>query len=276
MIVLFALLLASAPAALDQPGVATSSDPLIANCDAHKFETIVHITVAGKPRSSRVKLCGQLGQTDAEWLRTLKDAIDKVAANESMAADAKDQVIAALNVEIAKLSPTATELGPLPSTVGALPPATTLAQPPVISPPVGGPVQYSTLPPLPAPIPAASVAAVAATAPPLPAPRMTFRCLAMNRLSAEGSCDLLERETLLTVRADEDLPGGTSLRFLRRGDDRGEVDLPALRRGQSWRFNLPPKVCAGVSGSRVEIQTVRSAKGTPQVVDTRGPFELRC
>lgn len=276
MIFLLALLLASEPAASGQPGVAASSEPLIASCEAHKFETIVHLTVAGKPRSSRVKLCGKVGQTDAEWLRTLKDAIDKVAVNESMPAAAKDQVIAALNVEIAKLSPTATDIAPPPSTIVALPPATSLARPPVISSPVGGPIQYSTLPPLPAPNPTASAVAVAATAPPLPAPRMTFRCLAMDRLNAEGPCDLLERGTLLTVRADEDLPGGTSLRFLRRGDDRGEIDLPALRRGQSLRFNLPPRVCAGVSGSRVEIQTVRSARGTIQVVDTRGPFELRC
>ena len=33
---------------------------------------------------------------------------------------------------------------------------------------------------------------------------------------------------------------------------------------------------AGVAGSRVEIQVVRAAKGATQVVDTRGPFELRC
>ena len=276
MIFLLALLLAVEPTVSGQPGVATTSDPLIASCEAHKFETIVHVTVAGKPRSSRVKLCGKVGQTDADWLRTLKDAVDKVAVNESMAADAKDQVIAALNVEIAKLSPTASNMAPPPSTDLALPPATTLARPPAISPPVGGPVQYSTLPPLPAPIAAASAAAVAATVPTLPAPRMTFRCLAMNSAGAEGPCDLLERDMLLTVRANEAIPQGTSLRFLRRGDNRAEVDLGALRRGQSQRLALPARVCQGVAGSRVEIQVVRSAASGPQVVDTRGPFELRC
>ncbi len=137
--------------------------------------------------------------------------------------------------------------------------------------------QYSTYTPLPAPKPAAT-AIVGATPgpPPLPALRLTFRCMATNAIGAEGPCDQLEREMLLTVRADENIPAGTSLRFLRRGDDRAEVALVTLRRGQSQRFPLPARVCQGVSGSRVEIQVVRTANSGPQVVDTRGPFELRC
>ena len=288
MIVLFALLMAAAPVAT------ASAEPLIADCEAHKFETIVRGTVAGKPRSSKVKICGKTGQTDADWLNTLKDAIDKVRVNAGMSATAKEQVIAALDVEIAKLSPTIetspappAEISPPPSTIVALPtetsppPATVVALPPprAASPSAGVPVEYSALPPLPAPKPAASIgvaAAAAAGPPPLPAPRMTFRCMATDRLGAEGPCDLLERNTLLTVRADEDLPGGTSLRFMRRGDDRGEIDLPALRTGQSRRFSLPPKLCAGVSGSRVQIEVVRANGKSSQVVDTHGPYELRC
>ncbi len=279
MVLLFALLVAAEPAA------AARSAPLIADCAAHTFETTVRVTVAGKPRSSKVKLCGKVGQTDAEWLHTLKDAIAKVGVNESMSAAAKDQVIAALNVEIAKLSPTAetspappVEISPPPVSVAALPPASVLPPPRAVSPTVGGPVEYSALPPLPAPKPAVSAAMVAATiAPPqLPAPRLTLRCLAMSTVSAEGPCDMLERDMQLSVRADEDVAVGTSLRFLRRGDNRAEVELAQLRRGQTQRFALPPRVCQGVAGSRVEIQVVRSAKSGPQVVDTRGPYELRC
>jgi hypothetical protein len=81
---------------------------------------------------------------------------------------------------------------------------------------------------------------------------------------------------LVTVRAEEDLAKGTSLRFLRRGDNRADVDLAALRRGQVQRFALPPRVCQGVTGSRVEIQVVRAIGSSTQVVDTRGPFDLRC
>ena len=48
---------------------------LIDTCAAHKFETIVSdVTADGQPKKSRVKLCGQPGQTDAEWIATLKDA----------------------------------------------------------------------------------------------------------------------------------------------------------------------------------------------------------
>jgi len=283
MVFLLALLLATQPSS--EPSSDTQADAettVIAACAAHKFETIVHTTVAGKPHASKVKLCGKVGQTDADWLATLRDAVSKVAVNPSMSAEAKDQIITALNLEITKVegatksnSPGAIILA-LPPVPKAAPPVSGEASAPTAGPSLSGPVEYSVLPPLPAPTPGSSAAPPALSLPTLPAPKMTFRCLAMNTLNTEGPCDLLERETLLTVRADENIPGGTSLRFLRRGDDRGEIDVSAMRAGQSRRFSLPPRLCAGVSGSRVEIQIVRTSSGRPQVVDTRGPFELRC
>jgi hypothetical protein len=147
--------------------------------------------------------------------------------------------------------------------------------PPRSAEPVQPVAEYSALPPMPAPLPPAA-AVVGAAALPLPAPRLTFRCLATDSLAGEVPCDQLQRGMIVTVRADEDLTGGTSLRFLRRGDKRAEVDLGALRHGQSKRFELPPPVCTGVGGSRVEIQIVRTAGKGSQVVDTRGPFDLSC
>ena len=38
---------------------------IIQNCDAHKFETVVHEVVDGQPKQSKVTLCGKDGQTDA-------------------------------------------------------------------------------------------------------------------------------------------------------------------------------------------------------------------
>jgi hypothetical protein len=284
MVIVLALLLAG-QAASGGAGSDAQTDAeaaVIANCDAHKFETTVHTVVSGKMRSSRVRLCGKVGQTDAAWLRTLKDAIDKVAMNGSMSAEAKDQVITALNLEIAKVStgggtspPQAINLTP-PLAPGPASAVGEAVGAPITGPSLGGPVEYSVLPPFPAPKPAASAVVAGALIPSLPAPRMTFRCLATNALNAEGPCDLLERDTLFMVHADEDLPGGTSLRFLRRGDDRAEVELAQLKRGQTQRFILPARVCQGVAGSRVEIQIVRATKGAPQVVATNGPFELRC
>jgi|KBSSwiStaDraftv2_1062776.scaffolds.fasta_scaffold00855_25 hypothetical protein len=272
MLFLFALLMAAAP-------VAASPEPVVADCEAHQFQTIVHVTVDGKPRSSKVKLCGKTGQSDAEWLHTLKDAIDKVGANVGMSAEAREQVVAALNVEIARLTPVV-DASPPPPTTFALTAPSSRPSPPspsLLTPPTGGPVEYSALPPMPAPKPAVSAAIIAANPPPpVPTPRLTLRCLAANTVSAELPCDQLERDMYVIVRADEDIARGTSLRFMRRGDNRAEVALLQLRRGQSQRFALPPRVCQGVAGSQIEIQVVRAVGSSPQIVDTRGPYELRC
>ncbi|HEX6740563.1 MAG TPA: hypothetical protein VF079_02060 [Sphingomicrobium sp.] len=270
------LLLAAAAQTPDS--AAKASETLAASCVAHKFETTVHLTGPdGKPKASKVKICGKPGQSDSDWAATLRDALGKVSADPKMSLSVKTQLLTALNAEIAKL-PAAAEPAPEPAPLVAAPALAPPAAPALAARPEADKVpQYSTYAPLPAPKPAAT-AVMAATPgpPPLPAPKLTFRCMATSTIGAEGPCDLLEREMLLTVRADENVPGGTSLRFLRRGDNRAEVALGALRRGQSQRFSLPPRVCQGVSGSRVEIQVVRTANSGPQVVDTRGPFELRC
>ena len=273
------LLMAAAQAA---DPAARATETLAASCIAHKFETTVQVKGPdGKPRASRVKLCGKPGQTDAEWLRTLKDAVDKVTADPKMSPGVKGQIVTALGAEIARL-PAASQSKPTPAQ-----PSTQILAAPSIAPSQASalaarpetirPPEYSTYSPLPAPKPAATaVMAASPAAPALPAPRLTLQCMATNAATAEGPCDQLEREMLLTVRAEENIPGGTSLRFLRRGDPRADVALLTLRRGQSQRFSLPSRVCQGVSGSRVEIQVVRTARSGPQVVDTRGPFELRC
>ena len=119
------------------------------SCSARKFETTVEVIVDGKMRSSKVTLCGKVGQTDADWANTLKDAVKKVESNETMAQAAKDQIIAAFNAEIAKIEPA--------NAVASAPPVATT--PPAASP------EYATIPPLPpastvatkSPLPTASV-----------------------------------------------------------------------------------------------------------------------
>ena len=278
------MFLLAAPTA---PSAAKATETLAATCLDRKFETTVRVTgVDGQPRASKVKLCGKPGQSAAEWIATLKDAAEKVVLDPRMSKGAKDQVITALNAEIARLTPAAGG-DPEPAPLLAAPPVVVpvLAPAPPFAPaPIERAPQYSTYAPLPPakpPVTAATATASATMAavpavPTLPAPQITFRCTATSTIAADGPCDLLEREMLLTVRADANVPGGTSLRFLRRGDSRAEVALATLRRGQSQRFTLPARVCQGVSGSRVEIQIVRAASSGPQVVDTRGPFELRC
>src|SRR4030095_9173585 len=79
------------------------AEALIANCNAHKFETTVKKVVDGKPRKSQVKLCGKAGQSDAAWVFTLKDAVAKVAANDKMPGDVRVQISTALDAEIERI-----------------------------------------------------------------------------------------------------------------------------------------------------------------------------
>lgn len=274
------LLLAAAPGA---SSAVKATETLAASCLDRKFETTVQVAGRdGQPRASKVKLCGKPGQSDAEWLGTLKDAVEKVVLDPKMSKAVKDQLITAFNGEIARLAAIAeAKAQPAPLLAAPSVAASTIVPPPsafAAAPGIDKAPQYSTYAPLPTAKPVAATATVAAVSavPTLPAPRLTFRCTATTTIAADGPCDLLEREMLLTVRAEENVPGGTSLRFLRRGENRAEVALAALRPGQSQRFSLPARVCQGVSGSRVEIQVVRTANSGPQVVDTRGPFELRC
>ena len=53
---------------------------------------------------------------------------------------------------------------------------------------------------------------------------------------------------MLTVLAGENLPAGTSIRFMRDGDAKADVQLAQLQRGKSMRFSLPSDVCSHSGG----------------------------
>lgn len=250
---------ASAPAQSPPPKPKASAE----SC-AHRFETKVEVVVDGKPRSTKVRLCGKQGQTDADWAVTLKDAVTKVQANATMPQAMKDQITAALNAEVSK-----TEA----ANVAANRVTTTL--PVAIARPAERPPQYSTLPPIPTAPKVATKSSLVATRAPAPRkPRITIRCITPGEPGGGGPCLSLVKNTLLTVRADENLAAGTRLRFLRRGNERGEVALAQMRQGQSLRSRLPKELCSGVVRSDVQIQIL--AGSANQVVDTLGPYDLRC
>jgi hypothetical protein len=232
------------------------------SCSDHRFETTV--ITDGSGRGKRVRICGKPGQTDAEWLVTLRDSAKKVEADPAMAQAVKDQIITALETEIARLEIVATPAS------SAMPLATLTVPPEPVSVPEAVP-QYSSVPPLPAPLPRASVTAAAnASKPPIERPRLTIRC-AVPRESF-GDCARLERETQILIRADEDIADGASLRFLRGGDQRAELDLGPLRKGQSLRERLPARVCSGTLRGRVQVQVLSKN----QVAETLGPYTLYC
>jgi hypothetical protein len=261
---------------------------IVQSCDAHKFETVVREVVDGKPHQSKVKLCGNEGQSDSEWIGTLKDAIEKLNANKDMTPQVRDQIVAALNREIARLerpdplfaSNSSTKSGalegisPLPPILQSTPaPAVALPKPRSAPPSVSAPA-YAALPPLPtAPPPPTRVLAggVSATVAMLPKPRMSVSCYTPGE-TIDGPCTGFTRHTLVTVRAGEDLPANTSLRFVRDGETQADVQIAQLKKGKSMRLSVPADVCSHVAGGRLELRIVRSG----QEVDSDGPFNLNC
>jgi hypothetical protein len=257
-----------------EPGAAAAPSEvqkLLQNCDAHKFEAVINVTVDGQPHKSRMRLCGVEGQSDADWIKTLKDAVDKTAANEKMPQPVRNQVITALNGEIARL----TGLLPKPATsASALPPPR-----PKPAPKNDLASAYGSLPPLPIAPTVETPHLISPNAPLLVRPRMALSCFAPGDIGGPGPCIEFDRETMVTVRADEDLPLGTSIRFVRNGERRADVELAQLKRGKSLRFALPRDICAGVVGAKLEVQVVRNAPGTGadgQVVGREGSYNLRC
>jgi hypothetical protein len=279
---------------------------LLQNCDAHKFETVVQEMVDGQPHQSKVKLCGKEGQSEKQWIGTLKDAVAKLETNSQMPAAVKNQIITALNREILRLAGGGSSqaagadnpvggsqfagleklrsaksgsssiaqpmseypaLPPIPETSSsALPPPRLINRAPVN--------EYAALPPLPtAPPPPTRVLGGAGTSsfPLLPAPKMSFSCHIQGEV-IEGPCTGFTRDTLLTVHADEDLPSGTSLRFVRDGDPKADVALAALKRGRSVELAFPADVCRHVVGGKLELRVVRSG----QEVNSDGPYNLSC
>ena len=94
------------PSSADVDALAPAPDPqlqaLAETCTAHKFETIV--TIEGRRRGSKVKICGEPGQTDADWLKTLRDSVRKTEADAAMAPALRTQIVTALKAEIGRTS----------------------------------------------------------------------------------------------------------------------------------------------------------------------------
>ena len=277
---------------------------LMQSCDAHKFETVVHAVVDGEPHDSKVKLCGIEGQSDADWIKTLRDAISKLEANKDMAAPVRNQIVTAIQTEISRLmivgsappqarktvevdpapalSRDFSALPPLPppppETADALAPAQTsqVALPPPREA-AATPIRkdYAQLPPLP-PAPSAAPTIAALPAPiPAAAPRLAFGCDAPGELTSDAPCAGFQRETMLTIHAREDVPAGMFLQFVRNDHSQAEVALGGLRRGKALRTPLPREVCSGFTSGKLELRIVRGEAGS-EILATEGPYSLRC
>lgn len=269
------------PAALvaQEPPPAQANEA-VQDCNAHKFETVVERVVDGEPRKSRVKLCGKTGQSEAEWIATLEEAIAKLKENGEVPPDARTQIIGAITAEITRLRD--------PAAVAKAPALT----PRAAAPPRDIRDDYATLPSLPPAAPAKPVApppvtmsqapaatpSVAVPARALPAsatvaaPILGFDCYVPGELSGPAQCIEFQRETLITVRARSDVPAGVELHFERNGIDRATVALGPLKSGRSKRLPLPAAVCRGVGDGRLTIAVWAGSRPAR----TEGPFPLRC
>lgn len=239
----FACAMAAPVLAVQQQEGDSSAAAIVADCNARKFETRVEIEKDGEKRLTKLKLCAVKDADDASWLRTLEDARAKIAAHPDISAESKAKIAAEIDTEVAKLQGG--------KTASAAEPIAPPSAPPVVAKPVAT-----------AALPARTVAK----------PRLTIRCLDAGETGEGSPCTFLQGDTRLAIRADGDLATSTKLKFLRRGDARGELALAGLRQGQSIRSRLPEELCIGVSNSKVEIQLVSSN----QVVETFGPYKLLC
>ena len=286
-----AVLLAVPAAAMDQPQSAPAApspklENLLENCDAHKFETTVDSIVDGQPHRSKVKMCGTEGQSDSDWIGTLKDAIAKLDANKEMPPATRDQIVGEINAEIARLSGVGTEnpndslppgrpvsktAEPLSNDYTLLPPLPTTTPPP---PRVLPPAEEAALAAgasTAAAAPATGAAPPPASKPAMANPRLSFSCMNPD-YPGGGPCITLTRDTILTVKAPAAIDSALSLRFVRQGDARADVSLGAMRKGQSVRLSIPQAVCSGVVTGEVVMQVI----GGGLVLDRQGPFLLRC
>jgi hypothetical protein len=258
---------------------------LIQSCDAHKFEAVVDTVVDGQPGKSKVRLCGVEGQSDAEWVGTLRDAIRKLEADKEMTPAKRDQIVAAIKAEIARLSIVGTPVPPkreareesappLSRDYAALPPLPTAPETPVnaqpaLSEPATDMASPTTPPPprvqrLPAQVPADTATV----------PRLKISCEEPTDFAGPGPCTEFGRDTRLTIEADADVPAGRALEFVRNGRAQGDLALDGVGKGRPLRSGLPPSVCAGFGAGRLELRIVQA--GGAQVVRSDGTYSLRC
>ena len=240
---------------------------LVNACGDHKFEAMVEIDPV-KHRSTRVKLCSKPGSTDAEWVKTLNAAIAQMELR-TMPAAARDQLIAQLQTEAAKYDQLAASKSAIIGS-SAIDLGKGSFSDPGNDPQV--PFAVTSLPPLPNPKGRATLAkAPALLAKPI---RVSIKCLARGETGKGASCDYFDKNTVLVMTAIAGLDDGATIRFLRKGEDRGTVEIGSLGVGEARRVPLPAGICKNISYSKIEIQLL-APKATAAGA-TLGPYGLRC
>lgn len=233
------------------------AETLRSQCGDRRFETSAEGMIDGEMKRRKITLCASPGDSNAQWIVKLENAVVWVKAQPGLSDPVKAKLVSDLETKIGQVKSVA-PMRALPST--GLPAADALV---------------ATVPPL---SPSPQLRQVRALQPQVSKPRLSISCPSPGEPGVATPCIDLAADTLLMIRADEDLKTKVSIRFVREGDLRGGVALGMMRRGQIIRTRLPARVCAGVVRSRVEMQTIviNPLSRAEQVADTQGPFLLRC
>ena len=86
-----------------QVAINTEHDQMIADCGkGRKFESSSNTGDEKNKNISKMVICSDPGETDADWAKTLSKALADVEGNKDMPAGAKAQIVADLKSEIAK------------------------------------------------------------------------------------------------------------------------------------------------------------------------------
>ncbi len=271
---------AAALAAQASDPLAPTASPTTAeaaqDCEAHVFETVVTADVGGTQKRSRLKLCGMKGQTDAQFLDTLKDSAAKIAASDSIPGPMRAAMVEAVTGEITRLKTVLVALREKPAAPAG--PISIKPRAPV-KPADDSLAQYGALPQLPAPKP--DVRASLDAPPPtklanVVAPDINFTCFEGGGL--ELACSEFSRSTTLIAKANSAVAPGASLSFRLDGDERANVALGAIAKRRSKMIPLPGTVCRGTNGGSLEVEVMVAPKGggLARSVETLGPYDLRC
>lgn len=229
----------------------------VIQCEGEKF---VFAWGAGS-NPTRVTLCSKKCASREETMAMLEEAAAKLEQSTSISEDRRVALVQQIRGKIAEIKG---EEAPEPVT------SAPLAAGPVTVPGVTSLKPLVPTPVVPPALPAASAASSSVLL--LPKPKLSFECYTPGDIGVGGPCVALNRETRLTVKAGEPIPAATSLRFIRNRDFKAEIAIGPMRKGQSKRLMIPRQVCGGVVDTEIEVQIARGN----HVVDTRGPYLMRC
>jgi hypothetical protein len=244
----------------------------LATCGSRKFESVAEFSVAGKVKRSRLALCAQDSETNAEWIAKLEKARVSVQAQSSIPESARFKLLSDLGAEIDRLkNPPSIIAVNGDVDISAKPKAKAEAAIPKND------FAISTLPSMPTPKKGANTK-FDPTKPVRPLtkkPQLTINCL--NPGGAPARCTRMALDTALEVSADEDLASTVTLLFRRLDADRsGEVRLAQLKRGDSIKLKVPAEICKGVVLAEFDVQVTGPGSDGLRYSDVVGPFEKRC